>query len=114
MKILTGGCFNRIHEGHRRLLGECRKMGEVIVVLAHDSRNFKKNAVPAAQRKKNLEKEGLADKVVIGDKEDYMKVVRAEKPDAIVLGYDQKLPEGIEGITIIRMKEFEAKDKKTD
>jgi len=47
----------------------------------------------AKTRKKNIEKLGIADKVVIGDERDFIKVVRREKPNVIALGYDQKISE---------------------
>jgi len=110
--IMTGGCFNKIHEGHRKILNKLKEKGKVIIVLTHDLHNRKKNALPARQRKKNLEKEGLADEVVIGDPHDYMKVIRKYDPDIIALGYDQKMPDKIKTkARIIKMKKYEAKDK---
>ncbi len=107
--VLTGGCFNRIHKGHISFLKECRKLGRLIVVLAHDSHNKKKNAVPAEVRKRNIESLQIADVVAIGDPEDYMKVVKKYKPDIVVLGHDQKLPPGKlpKKIKVVRLPEYE-------
>lgn len=91
--ILTGGKFNRIHPGHVWLLTKAKRLGYLIVVLAHDKHNRRSYAVPAAKRKKNLEKLGMADKVVIGDPERFIKVVYRFHPSIIILGYDQKLPD---------------------
>ncbi|MFH0948925.1 MAG: adenylyltransferase/cytidyltransferase family protein [Candidatus Aenigmatarchaeota archaeon] len=104
--VLTGGTFNRLHPGHTYLLKKAKALGYLVVVLAHDRHNKKSNAIPAIQRKKNLEKLGIADKIVIGNNEDYSKVVKRFKPDIIILGYDQSLPSIKTTAKIIRMKRF--------
>ena len=63
-------------------------------------------------QKAQLEKTGLADKVVIGEENDFFAVVKKYKPDIILLGYDQRLPPHVEEklkkyskkITIIKAK----------
>lgn len=62
-------------------------------MLSNDAHNRKPNAVPAARRKKWIEELGVADRVVIGDAEGFADTVRREKPDVLVLGYDQRLPD---------------------
>lgn len=111
--VLTGGKFNHIHPGHVRLLKRCRSLGYLIVVLAHDSRNKKPYAVPVRQRKKNLEKLKMADRVVVGSPASFAGVVRRYRPDIIVLGYDQKLPDRETqktvremGIRVVRCRRF--------
>lgn len=91
--ILTGGKFNKIHPGHVWLLKKAKKLGHLIVVLAHDVHNKRPYAVSAEKRRKQLEALGVADKVVIGDKRKFVKVVKKYKPNVIVLGYDQKIPD---------------------
>jgi len=108
-KVLTGGCFNKLHPGHKYLLKKAKSFGYLIVVLTNDKNNKKKNAIPAKLRKQNLEKLKIADKIVIGHPSDFMKVVKKEKPDIIVLGYDQKLPvkkSDIKGIVVKRFKKY--------
>jgi len=91
--ILTGGKFNKIHPGHIWLLKKAKKLGYLIVVLAHDSHNRRSYAMPASKRKKVVDALGIADKVVIGDKKRFVKVVQKFRPDVIVLGHDQKMPD---------------------
>jgi FAD synthetase len=91
--VLTGGKFNKIHPGHIWLLKKAKKLGKLIVVLANDSHNRRPYAVSAKARKKNLAKLKIADKVVVGDPRRFVKVVYKYKPNVIVLGYDQKLPD---------------------
>ncbi|MCX6816226.1 MAG: adenylyltransferase/cytidyltransferase family protein [Candidatus Aenigmarchaeota archaeon] len=91
--ILTGGKFNRIHLGHVWLLKKAKKLGYLVVVIAHDVHNKRPYAVSSKVRKKNLEKLKIADKVVIGDKKKFVKAVRHFSPNVIVLGHDQKIPD---------------------
>lgn len=109
VKIICGGGFNRLHIGHEFFLKGARKLGdELVVMISHDNLNKKKlgkEAILASQRKKAVENLGIADKVLIGDPKDRMKIVREEKPDVIALGYDQKMPEleNVKGIKIVRI-----------
>jgi len=113
-KVLVGGCFNKIHPGHVYFLKEAKKLGDYLIVVLTNDRNNKPYGIPAKQRKKNLEKINmklkLINKIVIGDPNDFSKVVKKEKPDVIALGYDQKLPEGvskeIKKIIVKRIKKF--------
>ncbi len=109
VKIICGGGFNMIHRGHEFFLREAKKLGdELVVMISHDDLNKRKigkKAVSALQRKKAVEKLGIANKVIIGDPKDRMKIVRKERPDVIALGYDQKMPEldSVKGINIVRL-----------
>ena len=94
--VLIGGKFNHIHPGHIWLLKKAKKLGKLVVVIAHDSHNKREYALSAKQRKKNLEALKIADKVVIGSPTSFFGVVKRYKPYVIVLGYDQKMPPGVE------------------
>ena len=91
--VLTGGKFNRIHEGHLWLLKKAKKLGYLVVVLANDSNNIRPYAIPAAIRKRNLEQLKIADKIIVGHREKFSNVLKRYKPDIVVLGYDQRLPD---------------------
>ena len=96
-KVLAGGVFGVIHPGHEFFLKKAKAFGDfLVVVVASDKTTCitkKYPVIGAETRKRNLEALGIADRVVIGDDADFMKVVRQEKPDVIVLGYDQKMSE---------------------
>jgi len=94
-KVLIGGKFNQVHPGHLWLLKKAKKLGYLIVVLAHEKHNKRTYSVSSKLRKKNLEKFRLADKVVVGSSSGFVGVVKKYKPDVIVLGYDQKLPDRV-------------------
>jgi FAD synthetase len=96
MKVLTGGKFNRIHPGHVWLLKRAKKLGNLVVVLAHDRNNKREYAVKASARKKNLEQLYIADDIVVGSPTSFVAVVKKHRPDIIVLGHDQSLPKGTE------------------
>jgi cytidyltransferase-like protein len=109
--ILTGGKFNKIHKGHLWLLKKAKKLGFLVVVLTNDIRNNREYAIPDIERKKLLEKTKIPNKVVIGNKDDFFKVVEKYKPSIIVLGYDQELPKGVKEkldkkIKIVRFKKY--------
>lgn len=103
--ILTGGKFNKIHPGHVWLLKKAKRLGRLVVVLAHDKHNIRHYAVSAKIRKKNLEKLKIADKVVVGSPSGFVGVVKKYKPDIVVLGYDQKIPD-IETSDYIKKKKI--------
>ena len=73
--VLIGGKFNHIHPGHIWLLKKAKKLGKLVVVIAHDSHNKREYALSAKQRKKNLEALKIADKVVIGSPTSFFGVV---------------------------------------
>ncbi len=93
-KTMCFGTFDMIHKGHEYYLTEAKKQGDnlVVVVAADETVEAVKKKKPmfkAEERKLQLEKLGIADKVIIGSKGDKLKVVLDEKPDVICLGYDQ-------------------------
>jgi cytidyltransferase-like protein len=96
-KVLVGGVFNRIHKGHLYFFKKAKKYGDFLtVVIATDKTAKRTKDYPVLgqeERKKNLEKIKIIDKVLIGDEKDFFRVVEKEKPDFIVLGYDQRISE---------------------
>ena len=94
MTVFAAGCFNRVHEAHLRMLRQARSLGDrLVLVLANDAHNRKSNAVPSAVRLKRLQDAGVADKVVVGAPDSFAASLRREKPQILVLGYDQRLPD---------------------
>ncbi len=93
-KTMCFGTFDVVHKGHEYFLKKARKMGDYLVVVvaldetveAVKKRKPKYNAIEMAEHVKAL---GIADKVILGGREDKLKVILDEKPDVICLGYDQ-------------------------
>jgi cytidyltransferase-like protein len=94
-KVLVGGVFNILHPGHIYFLKKAKSFGDfLIVVVANDKTVLKNKGYLISKqndRKSLVESLDFVDKVVIGDENDYFKVVEKERPDVIVLGYDQKI-----------------------
>ena len=93
-KVMCFGTFDLLHEGHKYFLTEAKKLGsELIVVIARDETVVKvKKHTPVhneQQRLENLERMGIATKVLLGHVGDKLKIVEEEKPGIICLGYDQ-------------------------
>ncbi len=94
-KILVAGCFDILHPGHVKFLEWCKKRfeGELVVVLAREKNAEEiKNRKPVfseEERKIIVEALKPVDKVILGDKKNIFKPILKEKPDIIVLGYDQ-------------------------
>ena len=117
--VFAAGCFNRIHQAHVQLLKTARTLGdELVVVLSNDAHTKKPNAVPSKKRAENLRKLGLADRIVVGDPDSFAGTLRREKPDVLVLGYDQKLPDEETaravremGVEVVQLPWFPGKEK---
>ncbi|MBN2330920.1 MAG: NUDIX domain-containing protein [Candidatus Aenigmarchaeota archaeon] len=92
-KVLAGGAFNLVHPGHIHFLERARELGdELVVVVASDKTVLKAGKqllFPAGIRARMVGSIGFVSKAVIGDERDMLKVVRAERPDVIAMGYDQ-------------------------
>ncbi len=92
-KVMAGGTFSILHPGHVQFLRKAKSLGDcLVVVIAHDSTVLRNKGVllaPAGDRKRLVESIRFVDKVVIGRKDDFLRVVESERPDVIALGYDQ-------------------------
>ena len=94
VKVFAAGCFNRIHRAHISTLQTARSLGDsLVVVLANDFHNKKPYAVPAKTRLGWMRLLGVADSVVVGKPHSFALTLRQERPDILVLGYDQRLPD---------------------
>jgi FAD synthetase len=120
-KAMIFGTFDIFHEGHKDFFRQAREYGDyLVVVVARDENVMKvKNKLPRNNEKERLNKikeSGLAEEVVLGDLVDKYKAIKKYKPEAICLGYDQKvfvselknkLAEfGLDKTRIIRLKSF--------
>ena len=95
-KVLAFGTFDGLHSGHVHFLRQARRRGDYLVVaVASDATvlKLKKNPPRASflRRTRALRQSGLADKIIRADlKNGSWNVIVREKPDVVVLGYDQK------------------------
>jgi len=89
------GTFDILHPGHIHFLKQAKSMGDFLIVSIarqeHIRRIKGRQAIHSEQeRKKMLEAVKYVNKVVLGSKDDYIGHILKQKPDIIVLGYDQK------------------------
>lgn len=96
-RIMLFGTFDIIHPGHLSLFKQARNLSSktfLIVSVARDSNVKKikgqKPLNPENIRRQNIQKLKVADRVVLGAKEDYIRHIIKEKPSVVALGYDQK------------------------
>lgn len=96
------GTFDVLHLGHMHLFDTAKsKADELVVVVSQDERaqNIKglQPIFSQEERRQLVQYIKQVDKVVIGDREDVYKPILSERPDVIVLGYDQSnFVDGIE------------------
>ena len=93
-KVMCFGTFDLLHEGHKFYLSEAKKLGDfMVVVVARDETVSEVKQQPPLHSEKervhNLQQLGIADKVVLGNPGDKLKIVEDERPQVICLGYDQ-------------------------
>ncbi|MFA6097945.1 MAG: M15 family metallopeptidase [Patescibacteria group bacterium] len=93
-KVLITGTFDIIHPGHLYLLKQAKTRGDFLMVVVGLDETVKKvkgyspyfNEI---ERVENLKALGLANRVVLGNRGDKLKIIEALRPDIICLGYDQ-------------------------
>jgi rfaE bifunctional protein nucleotidyltransferase chain/domain len=92
--VFTNGCFDILHVGHTRYLGEARKLGDVLVLaLNSDSsvktiKGEKRPLVPEAERAEVLASLRSVDYVTLFDEETPLRLIEFLRPDIIVKGGD--------------------------
>lgn len=93
-KVLVAGTFDFLHPGHVDFFAQAKRHGNRLVVVVSRDSNAKmiKGKKPYFSQKERLAlvtAVGIVDKAVLGDAQAFFSAVRKERPDAIVLGYDQ-------------------------
>lgn len=99
VRVVCAGTFDHLHPGHINFLNQARALGsELIVIVARDKTVRRiKGITPDHDeqfRKHNVERSGIADRVVLGnEEEDILFILRTLSPDIVALGYDQRIAE---------------------
>lgn len=93
-KVLITGTFDIIHPGHIKALEQAKRRGTFLSVVISRNKTVKKVKgyepyFSAIERVENLKKLRIADRVLLGNRGDKLKVVEAIKPDVLCLGHDQ-------------------------
>lgn len=99
-RVMVFGTFDLLHEGHRFVLRKAMERGDVIVIVAQDQSVERiKGRKPAQHLRKRMEAIRTSFPMLhveAGDCTDFLKPVKTHTPDLILLGYDQRLPPGVE------------------
>lgn len=92
--VLATGVFDILHPGHLYYLTEARKLGDrLVVVVARDEtamRLKRRPVVPEHLRLEMVQCLKPVDEAVLGDRDDFYRVVEAIRPDIIAIGHDQR------------------------
>jgi len=90
--VFTNGCFDIIHYGHVRLLNECRKYGDLVVVGVNSDRSVQRLKGPSRpifneqHRLEVLDSFRAVDLVVLFDEDTPYELIRIVWPDVLVKG----------------------------
>jgi glycerol-3-phosphate cytidylyltransferase/FAD synthetase len=93
--VLTGGTFDILHVGHLFTFNQSKLLGDVLVVVLATDRNVEKlkEHIPTNSQEDRVELVDhikAVDAAILGDEDDFMKIMDFVNPDIITLGYDQK------------------------
>jgi len=126
-KVMVFGTFDIVHLGHLNLFKQAKKLGNyLVVVVGRDTTSKKIKKITLVHNEKErlefLKSIKLVDQAVLGNKIDYYKIIKTEKPDVIALGYDQqnfidKLEEKIKefklNTKVVRLKSYKPEKHKS-
>lgn len=117
IRVVCAGTFDHLHLGHINFLKQAKALGDELIVIIARDKNVKriKEIIPdhnEIQRKENVEKTGIPDRVILGftDKDIFL-ILEELAPDIVALGYDQRVAEDailkrLPNCKVIRLKPF--------
>ena len=97
--VFTNGVFDIIHYGHVKLLSDCKKMGDILIVgLNSDSsvrklKGSQRPVIPFKDRSKMLTAIESVDFVVSFSQLTPLEIIKKIKPDILIKGADYKVSE---------------------
>ncbi len=127
-KVMAFGGFDVLHAGHLSFLRQARKQGDELVVVVATDRVLEKVKghepyFNQQERRQLVASLKFVDKAILGDKNNTLLPIKWERPDVIVLGYDQpkqvgelrrELAEiGVRVKKIVRTKPFKVRKHKS-
>lgn len=92
--VFTNGCFDLLHPGHTRYLGEARKLGDILIVAINSDRSVRaikgpfRPIQPEAERAEILAGLAAVDYVTIFDDLTPQAVIERMRPQVLVKGGD--------------------------
>lgn len=109
------GAFDPLHKGHRNFFEQAKKLGDYLIAVVARDDNIKRiknheSRIKEGERLWAVKKIKEVDQVVLGDLDDYGRVIRDFQPDIVAVGYDQKIPETLKNTLkkykIVTLKPF--------
>jgi len=100
--VFTNGCFDILHVGHVRLLGEARALGDYLVVGVNSDASVERlkgpnrPLNPAEARAEVLNALGSVDAVTVFDEDTPLELITSIRPNVLVKGGDYR-PEQVVG-----------------
>ena len=92
--VFTNGCFDLLHRGHVRYLGQAKSLGDVLIVAVNNDSSVRtlkgpdRPVMSHAERAELLAALAAVDYVLIFEDVDPEKLIRALEPDLLVKGGD--------------------------
>ena len=94
VKVMAFGGFDVLHAGHVHFLQYAKRQGDYLIVVVATDRVLKKVKrhdpyFSQEERRRLVGSLKFVDKAILGDKNNTLLPIKWERPDVIVLGYDQ-------------------------
>jgi len=92
--VFTNGVFDLFHVGHLKILKECAKLGDTLIVGINSDESTRRlkgplrPIIPEDQRAEIVQSLCFVDGVVIFDEDNPLEVIKGVKPDVLVKGGD--------------------------
>ncbi len=96
--VFTNGCFDILHIGHVRYLGEAKKLGDILVVALNTDLSISmikpgRPVIPEAQRAEVVSHLDMVDYITTFNEDTPYELIRFLRPDVLVKGGDWKKEE---------------------
>lgn len=93
-EVMCFGTFDPFHKGHEYYLRQAHKFGKKLTVILTRDKNIEKEKKhkPYQQEQERLNiinQAQIAEEALLGELNDYFKLIKEKKPNLICLGYDQ-------------------------
>lgn len=92
--VFTNGCFDLLHIGHLHVLGQAKKLGDLLIVALNSDSSMKRikgagrPILPESERAELIAALEMVDYVTLFDEPDPKNVIQELKPDVLAKGGD--------------------------
>ncbi|MBU0460122.1 MAG: adenylyltransferase/cytidyltransferase family protein [Nanoarchaeota archaeon] len=93
-KVICFGTFDVLHLGHLNYFQQAKEFGDYLIVVVARDCNLKKKVLFSEDERLELVKNiKIVDEAVLGNEEDFFKVIIEKQPAVVCLGYDHSIKE---------------------